>query len=77
MIDLPYSRVIEATVESDFFGFYSTDLEGFSGTLWNPERGPVVMEEGDYVAYFALTENISWWRGVFLSENPLEFTIRH
>ncbi len=35
----------------------------------------VVMLAGDYVAYFALTENISWWRGVFLSENPLEFTI--
>jgi len=33
------------------------------------------MEEGDYVAYFALTENLSKWRGVFLSENPLEFTI--
>ncbi len=31
MIDLPYSLVIEATVEPDFFGFYSTDLEGFSG----------------------------------------------
>ncbi len=46
-------------------------------TLWNPERGPVVMEDGDYVAYFALTENISWWRAVFLSENPLEFTISH
>ena len=31
MIDLPYSLVIEATEESDYFGFYSTDLEGFSG----------------------------------------------
>ena len=31
MIDLPYSLVIEATMEPDFFGFYSTDLEGFSG----------------------------------------------
>lgn len=31
MIDLPYSLVIEATVEPDFFGFYSPDLEGFSG----------------------------------------------
>ena len=31
MIDLPYSLVIEATEEPDFFGFYSTDLEGFSG----------------------------------------------
>ena len=31
MIELPYSLVIEATEEPDYFGFYSTDLEGFSG----------------------------------------------
>src|SRR6185437_14752576 len=31
MIDLPYSLVIEATDEPDFFGFYSEELEGFSG----------------------------------------------
>ena len=31
MIDLPYSLIIEATEEPDFFGFYSTELEGFSG----------------------------------------------
>lgn len=31
MIDLPYSLVIEATDELDYFGFYSPDLEGFSG----------------------------------------------
>ncbi|MCB9766645.1 MAG: type II toxin-antitoxin system HicB family antitoxin [Candidatus Omnitrophica bacterium] len=31
MIDLPYSLTIEATEEPDFFGFYSTELEGFSG----------------------------------------------
>jgi predicted RNase H-like HicB family nuclease len=31
MIDLPYSLIIEATDEPDFFGFYSPDLEGFSG----------------------------------------------
>ena len=31
MIDLPYSLVIEATEEPDFFGFYSPDLEGFTG----------------------------------------------
>jgi len=40
-----------------------------------PGVGDVVMEAGDYVAYFALTENLSKWRGVFLSESPLEFTI--
>jgi len=31
MLELPYSLVIEATHEPDFFGFYSPELEGFSG----------------------------------------------
>jgi predicted RNase H-like HicB family nuclease len=31
MIDLHYSLVIEATDEPDFFGFYSPDLDGFTG----------------------------------------------
>ena len=31
MIELPYSLFIEATEEPDYFGFYSPDLEGFSG----------------------------------------------
>lgn len=31
MIDLPYSLIIEATKEPDFFGFFSPDLEGFTG----------------------------------------------
>ncbi len=31
MIDLEYSLIIEATEELDYFGFYSLDLEGFSG----------------------------------------------
>jgi predicted RNase H-like HicB family nuclease len=31
MIDLQYSLVIEATQEPDFFGFYSPELEGFTG----------------------------------------------
>ena len=31
MIELPYSLVIEATKEPDFFTFYSPGLEGFSG----------------------------------------------
>jgi len=31
VIDLPYSLVIEATEEPDFFGFYSPDLDGFTG----------------------------------------------
>jgi len=31
MIDLPYSLVIEATADPAVFGFYSPELEGFSG----------------------------------------------
>ncbi|MDE2059695.1 MAG: type II toxin-antitoxin system HicB family antitoxin [candidate division NC10 bacterium] len=31
MIDLPYSLTIEATQEPDYFGFFSPDLEGFTG----------------------------------------------
>ena len=55
-------------------------LDSSYHVLWNTQSGrtgvgDVGMEEGDYVAYFALTENLFWWRGVFLSENPLEFTI--
>jgi predicted RNase H-like HicB family nuclease len=31
MIDIPYSLVIEATQDPEFFAFYSPDLEGFTG----------------------------------------------
>ncbi len=31
MIDLKYSLVIEATDDPQFFGFYSPELEGFTG----------------------------------------------
>ena len=31
MIELKYSLVIEATEDPTFFGFYSPDLEGFTG----------------------------------------------
>jgi len=52
MIDLRYSLVIEATEDPNFYGFYSPDLEGFTGVghsiedcLYKPKWG---MEE--YVA---------------------------
>jgi len=32
MIELPYSLVIEATEDPGYFGFYSTELEGFTGS---------------------------------------------
>ena len=31
MIDLKYELVIEATDDPEFFGFYSPELEGFTG----------------------------------------------
>lgn len=31
MIELKYSLIIEVTEDHEFFGFYSPDLEGFSG----------------------------------------------
>ena len=31
MLELKYSLVIEATADPNFFGFYSPDLEGFTG----------------------------------------------
>lgn len=31
MIDLPYSLIVEATNDANFFGFYSPELEGFTG----------------------------------------------
>lgn len=57
-------------------------LDSSYHVLWTPQsgrpaEGSVVMPARDYVAYFALTENIFRWRGVFLSEEPLEFTISH
>ena len=32
MIDLKYSLIIEATADPAFFGFFSPDLKGFTGT---------------------------------------------
>jgi predicted RNase H-like HicB family nuclease len=31
MLNLPYSLVIEATEDPNYFGYYSTELQGFSG----------------------------------------------
>lgn len=31
MIEIPYSLVIEATADPTYFGFFSEELEGFSG----------------------------------------------
>jgi predicted RNase H-like HicB family nuclease len=51
MIDLPYSLVIEATQEPDFFGFFSPELEGFSGVGHS-------IEDCLYQAKWAMKEHV-------------------
>ncbi len=56
MIELKYSLVIEATDDPNFFGFYSPELEGFTGVghsiedclykaKWGMEEHLALMEE--------------------------------
>ena len=56
MINLKYSLVIEATDDPTFFGFYSHDLQGFSGVghsiedclykaLWGMEEHLALLKE--------------------------------
>ena len=66
MIDLPYSLVIEATEEPDYFGFYSPDLEGFSGIGHS-------VEDCIYKAKWGMKEHVSLLRDQNLpvpSKNP-------
>ncbi len=66
MIDLPYSLVIEATEEPDYFGFYSPDLEGFSGIGHS-------VEDCIYKAKWGMKEHIGLLKDQNLpvpSENP-------
>jgi predicted RNase H-like HicB family nuclease len=51
MIDLPYSLVVEATEEEDFWGFYSPELEGFTGIGHS-------IEDGVYKARHGMKEHI-------------------
>ena len=52
MIDLKYSLVIEATRDPNFFGFYSPDLEGFTGVGHS-------IEDCLYKAKWGMEEHIS------------------
>ena len=52
MIDLKYSLVIEATEDPDFFGFYSPDLEGFTGVGHS-------VEDCLYQAKWAMEDHLS------------------
>ncbi|MGQ9646453.1 MAG: type II toxin-antitoxin system HicB family antitoxin [Thermodesulfobacteriota bacterium] len=52
MIELEYSLIIEATAQPDYFGFYSPDLEGFTGIGHS-------VEECIYKAKWGMIEHIN------------------
>lgn len=51
MLNLPYSLVIEATDDPSFFGFYSEELEGFTGIGHS-------VEDCLYQARWGMTEHV-------------------
>lgn len=66
MVELEYSLVIEATEEPDYFGFYSPDLEGFTGIGHS-------VEDCLYKAKWGMIEHINLLREKGLSvprKNP-------
>jgi len=65
MIELPYSLVIEATQEPDYFGFYSTELEGFTGVGHS-------IEDCLYKAKWGMLEHIK-----LLKENNLPVPVNN
>ena len=65
MIALDYSLVIEATSEPDFFGFYSPDLEGFTGIGHS-------IEDCIYQARWGMQEHVS-----LLKEHGLPVPLRN
>ena len=52
MLGLEYSLVIESTEEPDFFGFYSPDLQGFTGIGHS-------IEDCLYNARWGMTEHVN------------------
>jgi predicted RNase H-like HicB family nuclease len=52
MLELKYSLVIEATEDPNFFGFYSPDLEGFTGVGHS-------IEDCLYKARFGMDEHVA------------------
>lgn len=63
MINLAYSLVIEATEEPDYFGFYSPELEGFTGIGHS-------VEDCLYQATHAMTEHVRLLRERGLTTPP-------
>ena len=64
MVDLPYSLTIEATEKADYFGFYSPDLEGFSGIGHS-------VEDCIYKARWGMKEHIAVLKEQGLSVPPV------
>ena len=60
MIDLKYSLIIEATEDPNFFGFYSPDLEGFTGVGHS-------VEDCLYKAKWGMIEHIETMRELGLT----------
>ncbi|MBI5379535.1 MAG: type II toxin-antitoxin system HicB family antitoxin [Nitrospirae bacterium] len=56
MIELPYTLIIEATEEPDYFGFFSPDLEGFSGIGHS-------IEDCIYKAKWGMVEHVNLLKG--------------
>lgn len=52
MVNLKYSLIIEATADPNFFGFYSPDLEGFTGVGHS-------IEDCLYKARWGMDEHVS------------------
>lgn len=65
MIELEYSLIIEATKEPDYFGFYSPDLEGFTGIGHS-------IEDCLYKARWGMREHIN-----LLKEEGLPIPVRN
>jgi len=70
MLDLKYSLVIEATDDPAFFGFYSPDLEGFTGVGHS-------VEDCLYNAKWGMEEHVSLLREqrMPVPESPLSPTV--
>ena len=66
MIDLPYSLIIEATEEPDYFGFYSPDLQGFTGIGHS-------VEDCIYQARWGMKEHVALLREQGLPVPPTNF----
>ena len=64
MIDLQYSLIIEATKEPDFFGFYSPELEGFTGIGHS-------IEDCIYKAKWGMIEHINLLKECNLAIPPI------